>query len=121
MAGAVPESTDGFYYYSVAVQPYFERNIFRNWKFGGASFFHNSSEFQLGTILSADIKLTSTWAVVGTITPDRIPVINALFEKSGYTLAHVADGTAISHSAELSEKQIYLIFRRNQPPASKTR
>jgi hypothetical protein len=104
----------------VAVQPYFERSIFRNWNFGGASFFHNSVEFRRGTIQNI-FKLTSTWAVVGTDTPDRIPLIVSLFQRSGYILAHVADGTAVSHSAELNYHQTYLIFRRNQPAAPAAR
>lgn len=106
-------SVQGFGYISVGLQPYFSRNIFENLQIaGGGSFFRNSREYRRRATLTNDTHLNSVWVVVGTTSPAEIPTIKASLTGSGYTLTHVADGTAFSHSAGLSEKQTYLIFKR---------
>jgi hypothetical protein len=110
--GADRQSIDCFDNNSVAIMPYFDSNVCANLRTSeGFSFFHTTLETRRrATVNAANLK--SAWAVVGLTETAQIPAIEALLDKSGYTLTHVADGTAVFHSDALSEKQMYLIFKR---------
>jgi len=121
-AGADRESIDGFDYKITAIEPYFEGNIFANVRpRNGAPFLHSfSREFHLRSSLGGATELGSKWVVVGANGAAQMTAAEAIVERSDYTLVHVARGTAFSHDDYLSEKQIYLIFRRLPPVTSGT-
>jgi len=114
-AGADRESIDGFDYNVIAILPYFESNIFANLRPPtGSPFQHSFSRmFRLRSTLNGATELGSKWVVVGIIASAQMQPSEAIVERSGYELAHVAPGTAFSHSDSLSEKQTYLIFKRS--------
>lgn len=114
-AGADRDSIDGFDYKIIAILPYFESNIFANVRpRSGAPFLHSFSRmFRLRSTLSETTDLESKWVVVGTDGAAQTQVAESIVERSGYALVHVSNGTAFSHSETLSERQTYLIFRRN--------
>jgi len=115
-SGAASQGVEGYGYFEVAVQPYFDSNIFENLRQpGGGAFFHSSVEYQRKAALSRSTVLKSTWVVVSSADPDTLSADQKLLEKAGYRLMHVSPGQVVFHIPSRGEPQTYLIFRRVRP------
>ncbi len=88
--GAQPDETSGFTYYAVALQPYFDHNIFVNWP---TAFVHHSIDSEPPLSKLRDQNLTH-YLVITTITGDVDPIDQQLL-RNGYIRRHVSPGRVL--------------------------
>ena len=112
---------DGFQYGMVAINAYFDSNIFHNWSH---SYYHHSlKESAAGELAVAansgvpDYLVLQWW-------PQFDPKLfkeglSDALERWGYILDHVSDGYLLTKTG-YSHRQIILVFRRVRPSAAQT-
>ncbi len=112
---------DGFQYGMVAINAYFDHNIFHNWSH--AYYHHSLQESPAG-----ELAVAANSGVPDYLVLQWWPQWNAAEYKEflgdptqrwGYTLDHVSDGYLFTKSG-YSHRQIVLIFRRVTPNATQT-
>jgi hypothetical protein len=107
----------GYQYGMVALNAYFDRNIFANWP--RAYYHHSLSEFN-PAMVSEQVKTGAADYVVivwfDAWDGDKFDKgLRAPMATWGYSLAHVSDGYLLSKTG-YSHRQIYLVFRKEQLP-----
>ncbi len=107
---------DGYQYGMVAVNAYFDHNIFDN--LSRAYYHHSVTEFNPMEVSTdamtghADYIVLTWWSQFDQATFDE--GLERPMESWGYTLAHASDGYLLTKTG-YSNRQIYLIFRRIHP------
>jgi len=96
----------GFAFYSVAIQPYFDRNIFSNWP---TAYVHHSQDAEPPLGKLRDDNLTE-YLLIPSISGDFDPTSEQLF-RHGYIRLHVSPGRVLDrHGVWMTET--FTLYRR---------
>lgn len=100
-------------YSAVAIQPYFERNIFRNWPTAnGAAFYHNSKDVHLEEARPCLLG-TPAYLIVVDWRGGLKDKYRESLARAGYSLVHYSPGQMTFQNG-IEFYQDYLIFRRTR-------
>lgn len=111
---AEEEGCNGYGFWSVAVQPYFDRNIFLNHGGPAAPAFHHfgvAFEWRVNHLEEWEARNGPPFIVFALEDPQAAAVVRSDIESWDYRLVHVADGNRFFKSGP-GVHSLYLVFER---------
>ena len=107
--GAQPAEISGFTYFAVALQPYFDHNIYANWP---TAYVHHAqgSEPPLNQLTEANY---TRYLVVPVLKGDLIPPLDQQLIRYGYVRAHISPGRVLFNRGIWSS-ETFVLYQKAQ-------